>query len=466
VRDHVILLDSVRAIEAIVPGAPRHVPAATRPPDADRSWEDPSAGVRTCPTYPHDTPRRRDADDRIDMTSTSTAPPTYVFRGGERWRNPWDDYRALRDHDPVHRSAHPEFGEFWVLSRHEHVFDAVRDHATFSSAQGLTLDPNVMDMFEGRAAPIVMMDPPEHTAMRRLVSAPMTPRRVASIADDVARFIDRGLDDITASGGSCDIIETLFKPLPSFLVAHYLGVPLEDRERFDHWTDVIVAANAAGDITAAPEAALELFTYGNELVERRRREPGDDLVSELVRAGEDRAGVEWIVGFVFTMVTGGNDTATGLLGGTAELLTAHRDQRALLIEDPSLIGVAVDEFLRLTSPVQNLARTTTTDVTIDGVTIPAGRKVLLLYGAANRDPRVYGPDADELDVTRAPERILSLGYGAHHCLGASVARLAARITIERLLDRFPDFSVDAAQGTFAPGMFIRRYDRLPFRARD
>lgn len=400
------------------------------------------------------------------MTATSSPAPRYVLRGGERWRDPWDDYRHLRDHDPVHRSEHSDSGEFWVLSRHEHVFAAARDTATFSSARGLTLDPDAMAMFEGRAAPIVMMDPPDHTAMRRLVSAPMTPRRVAAIEHDVARFVDERLDDIAAAGGDGDIVEMLFKPLPSFLVAHYLGVPGEDRTRFDHWTNAIVAANAGGDVAAALEAALDLFTYATELVERRRVEPGDDLVSELVRAGEERAGVEWIVGFVFTMVTGGNDTTTGLLGGAAELLTTHRDQRSLLLNDRSLIASAVDEFLRLSSPVQNLARTTTTSVVVDGVTIPAGRKVLLLYGSANRDQREYGPDADTLDVTRSPERILAFGYGAHHCLGAAVARLAARVALERLLDRFPDFAVDAARGSFAPGMFVRRYERLPFRAED
>lgn len=398
------------------------------------------------------------------MTGDPGSAPLFVFRGGERWRDPWDNYRALRDEDPVHRCDHDELGEFWVLSRHEHVFAAARDTTRFSSAAGLTLDPDAMAMFADRAAPLVMMDPPDHTEMRRLVSAPMTPRRVGAMGEEVAAFVDRQLDGLLAEGGDGDIIEALFKPLPSFLVAHYLGVPATDRHRFDRWTDSIVAANADGDVAAAPDAALELFTFAEQLVERRRRDPGDDLVSALVRAGEARASVEWIVGFVFTMVTGGNDTTTGLLGGAAELLTAHRDQRALLLEEPARIGPAVDEFLRLTSPVQNLARTTTTDVSVDGVTVPADRKVLLLYGAANRDPRAYGPDADDLDVTRAPERMLAFGYGAHHCLGAAVARLAARVALERLLERCPDFEVDARHGTFAPGMFVRRYETLPFRA--
>ena len=285
--------------------------------------------------------------------------PSYILRGGDLWRDPWDDYRRLRDSSPVHRGELPDTGEFFVLSRFADVFDAVRDTATFSSAQGLTLDPDVMQIFEGRAAPIVMMDPPDHTTMRRLVSRPMTPRAVAATEPEISAFVAERLDEIADAGGEIDIIEALFKPLPSLIVAHYLGVPAADRARFDGWTGAIVAANASGEMAAAADAFASLFEYGNDLIELRRRDPGDDLVSDLVRAGEDRADAFWIVGFVFTMVTGGNDTTTGLLGGAVDLLTEHRDQRRLLLEDPALIRWSVDELLRLTTPVQNLARTTT-----------------------------------------------------------------------------------------------------------
>jgi cytochrome P450 len=389
----------------------------------------------------------------------------YLMRGGERWRDPWPAYRRLRYDAPVHRVDHEMYREFWVLSRFDDVFETARDTGTFSSAQGLTPDAVGMAMFEGRAAPIVMMDPPEHTAMRRLVSQPMTPRRVASIEPAIQAFVDERLDAV-AERGEVDIIEALFKPLPSFVVAHYLGVPIEDRARFDGWTNAIVAAAAAGDVAGAPNAALDLFGYATELIERRKTEPGDDLVSDLVRAGDDQVSSEWIVGFVFTMVTGGNDTTTGLLGGAAELLTQHPDQRQVLLDNRSLILPAVNEFLRLTTPVQNLARTTTRPVTLHGETIPEGRKVMLLYGAANRDEREFGPHAEQLDVRRDVKRMLSFGYGAHHCLGAAAARLQAGIALERILDRFPRFAVDAAAGRFAPGPYVRRYESLPFTTAD
>jgi cytochrome P450 len=163
------------------------------------------------------------------------------------------------------------------------------------------------------------------------------------------------------------------------------------------------------------------------------------------------------------MVTGGNDTTTGMLGGAVQLLTQRTDQRELLVADPGLIPDAVEELLRLTSPVQGLARTTTRDVDIDGATIPKGRKVLLLYGAANRDNDMYGPDADELDVTRQPKHILTFSHGNHHCLGAAAARMQARVALEELLATFPHFDVDLAGVEWAPGPYVRRPTTVPFR---
>jgi cytochrome P450 len=169
-----------------------------------------------------------------------------------------------------------------------------------------------------------------------------------------------------------------------------------------------------------------------------------------------------MLGFAFTMVAGGNDTTTGLLGVALQLLTEHREQRRKLVEAPDLIPDAVEELLRLASPVQGLARTTTREVELRGRRIPAGARVLLLYAAANRDPREFGADAEQLDVERAPRRILAFGHGAHHCLGAAAARLAGRVVLEELLTTLPDFTVDAGAGAFAEGHYVRRYASLPF----
>ncbi|HWE53926.1 MAG TPA: cytochrome P450 [Acidimicrobiales bacterium] len=385
----------------------------------------------------------------------------FAPRSGESWRDPFPMYADLRDHDPVHWV---ESGDYWVLSRFDDVFAAARDHGRFSSAQGLTFSYDDM-AFAGleEARPIVMMDPPQHTDFRRLVARAFTPRSVADLEPEVREFVVSRLDALGRAGGG-DVAASVWKPLPSMVVAHYLGVPESDRTQFDGWTESIVAATAAGDVLGAPEAVADLFGYFTSLVDYRRRSGdfGTDTVSALLSDGASAVDTLGVLGFAFTMVTGGNDTTTGLLGGSCELLTADRRQRSLLLDDPSLIPGAVEELLRLTSPVQGLARTTTEDISLHGRTIPAGRRVLLLFGSGNRDERKFGADAAALDVRRDPKPILTFGYGAHHCLGAAVARLQARVALEELLSRFPDFEVDFETGQFAPGHFVRRYLHLPF----
>src|SRR4030088_116585 len=245
-----------------------------------------------------------------------------------------------------------------------------------------------------------MQDLPVVADFRKVVSRGFTPRQVRAVEPAVRDFVVERIERIRANGGG-DIVGELFKPLPSMVVAHYLGVPDEDRNQFDGWTEAIVAANttdggAAGALGGLGEALGEMMAYFTALIERRRIEPEDDTVSHLVAAGVgadgDIAGVLSILAFTFTMVTGGNDTTTGMLGGSVQLLHQRPDQRRLLAENPDLIGGSVDEFLRLTSPVQMLGRTVTRDVTIGDVTIPEGRRAIFLYGSGNRDERQYGDD--------------------------------------------------------------------------
>lgn len=390
--------------------------------------------------------------------------------GRDTWRDPYPLYARLRDDDPVHRAP----GGWWVLSRFADVWDAVRDTAAFSSASGLTFTNEVEAL--GLTPTIVMMDPPDHTRYRRLVSRGFTPRHVEALEPQLRAYVRARVDalvDACASGGDVDLVAALARPTPSWVVAHYLGVPLEDRARFDEWTHAIV-----GQTGDAADALAGLYRYFTELVARRRagghaapegggRPVGDDLVSILVRADGEGAGIglEGVLGYAFVMIAGGNDTATGLLAGSAELLAAHPDQRRALVDDPSRIPAAVEELLRLTSPVQGLCRVATRDVELHGTTIAAGDRVLLCYGAANRDPREFGADADALDVTRPVPRLLTFAAGAHYCLGAAAARLQGRVVLEELLARCPDFTVDAARGVFAGGAFTRRYESLPFAAR-
>jgi cytochrome P450 len=383
----------------------------------------------------------------------------------ETWTSPWQMYADLRDHDPVHHVDRPGGRDYYVLSRHADVMAAAIDTATYSSAQGLTVEYDELETI-GLAdnPPLVMMDPPDHTAFRKLVARGFTPRQVTTLEPEVRAFVVDRLDRLRDSGGG-DIVEALFKPMPSMVVAHYLGVPEVERDRFDAWTDAIVSASSEGAIGAATEAIVEMMGYFSELIERRRVEPGDDTVSHLVAAGvgDDDAGILSILSYVFAVVTGGNDTTTGMLGGAVQLLEAERGQRKLLLDDPALVPDAVEELLRLTSPVQGLARTVTSEVELHDIVIPEGRRVLLLYGAANRDPRRYGPDADELDVRRRPGQLLTFTQGNHHCLGAAAARLQARVALEELLARCPEFTVDLDAVQWAPGPYVRRPTTVPFR---
>ena len=389
-------------------------------------------------------------------------------RGGETWRDPFTMYRALRDHDPVHRVASDD-GDYWVMSRFDDVFAAVVDAATFSSADGLTMAYGEMEKL-GVEAPIVMMDPPSHTKLRKLSIKRFTPQQVRAIEPMVRAFVIERVERLREMGEG-DIISELLKPLPSVVVAHFLGVPQEDRSLFDRWTDSIVAANALGDVMSAEQAVGEMFGYFAALIEKRRKDPADDMLSTLVHAEIDGEPVSMaqILGMGFTMVTGGNDTTTGLLSGAVELLTRHPDQRARLLADPALMPRALEEFLRLTSPVQGLARTTMCDVEIDvdgtKQTIPRQKKVMLLYGSANRDEREFGPAASDCDITRKIRRHLTFGYGPHHCIGAAAARLQSRIAHEEHLSRSPDFVVDPDNGKFANGHFVRRYESMPFSAK-
>jgi cytochrome P450 family 130 len=388
----------------------------------------------------------------------ATTDLVYKPFGRETWRDPFSLYRRLRDEDPAHRSP----DGYWVLSRFQDVFQAARDTATFSSAQGLTFHNEREQL--GLSPTIVMMDPPEHSRSRRLVSRSFTPRHVAGLEADLRPLVRARLRQLREAGAA-DFVAGLARPVPSWVVAHFLGVPEEDRHLFDRWTEALVQGGAAQP-TGAGTALAELYGYFTDLVDRRRRQPADDLVSMLVRAGDEGAGIgtEGILGYAFVLIAGGNDTTTGLLAGAAELLTTFPDQRRRLLDEPALVARGVEELLRLTSPVQGLCRVAERDVVIEDSTIGRGDRVLLCYGAANRDTREFGPDAEALDVTRRIDRLLSFSTGAHFCLGAAAARLQGRVVLEELLRECPAFVVDADAGVFADGAFTRRYQSLPFAA--
>lgn len=382
--------------------------------------------------------------------------------------DPYPAYRRLRDEDPVHRHADPPF---WALSRFGDVWAAVRDAAAFSSAQGLTFFPDEIGTL-GLAPTMVMLDPPRHTVLRKLISHGFTPRRTAALEGLLREFV-RGrialMERKAADGEPVDLHRDFSSPLPTFALAHLLGVPEADRARFDPWVAALVgfqdggfgaeALNAGGAI----EAVAEMFGYFTDLVAARRAEPIGDLISALAAAEADGERLtDWdILGFCFVMVAGGNDTTGNLISHGVALLDGDHGQRERLAADPSLIPNALLEFLRLEGSVQALARTTTAPVVLHGVEIPAGEKVMMMYGAANRDEREFGPTADRLDVTREIPRHLGFASGVHFCIGSHLAKLQARVALEELLAGHPHVGVDLDRAERLSSAFTRGWVSLP-----
>ncbi len=379
--------------------------------------------------------------------------------------NPYPAYRQLRDNDPVHRHEEPPF---WVLSRFADIWDAVRNPDVYSSEQGLTFYPDEIGEL-GLAPTIVMLDPPRHGELRRLISRGFTPGRVAALEPMIRQFVRKRIAMMqrkAIDGEPVDLHRDFASPIPTFVLAHLLGVPESDRARFDPWVAALTHVQNSGfslESVGASNAVAEMFGYFNDLIVARRAEHDADLISALTMAEVDGEKLtDWdILGFCFVMVAGGNDTTGALIAHAVMLLDAFPDERTKLAEDLSLIPGTLLEFLRMEGSVQGLARTTLAPVTIHGVDIPPGEKVLMLYGSANRDEREFGPTADRLDVTREVPRQLGFSSGPHFCVGSHLARLQTRVALEELYASQPGVGVDLAGAQRLQSPFTRGWTRLP-----
>jgi cytochrome P450 len=387
--------------------------------------------------------------------------------------NPYPAYSWLRDHDPVHHHpADSRAPAFWALSRFADVWDAVRRPEVFSSASGLTFFRDEIGQL-GLPPTIVMLDPPVQTQLRALIGRGFTPRRVALLEDRIREFVRGRLAGVAvraADGLSVDLHHDFSATIPTWVLAELFGLPESDRERFGPWVQTLTRLQNDGFDTsgllgagAGVQVIGEMFEYFTAAIAAARSDPGDDLLGALVTAEIDGERLtDWdILGFCFVVVAGGTDTTASLISHTVQLTGAAPAQRALLVDDPSLVPDALSECLRLESSVQGLARTTLEDVEVEGVRIPAGEKVMMLYGAANHDPREFGETADRLDVRRQAPRHLAFSSGPHFCIGSHLARLQARVGIEELLAAFPQVDVDAAAGVRHHSAFVRGWVSLP-----
>jgi cytochrome P450 len=359
-----------------------------------------------------------------------------------------DVYRVLRDEHPVY---HDPLNDSYSLSRFEDVWQAVHDPETFSSA----------GVAEAETLPglIIYLDDPHHGWLRAIVSRAFTPKRIADLEPRV-RELAAGLVGASVERGCCDVVHDLAAPLPSTVIAELLGVPAEHVASFRSWTEEFLGIASVDDFA---DAAANIFRLAGEILDARRRAPCDDLISALLAAEVDgvRLSDEDLLGFCFNLIIAGNDTTTSLIENGVSLLARHPDQRAELVEDPSLIPGAIEEMVRIDSPVQTLPRTSTREVELHGVTIPTGSRVQLVWGAANLDEREF-TDPTRFDIHRTMVRHLGFGHGTHFCLGAALARLEARVVFEELLARAPDYEIDGEPLRYT-STWARSFRRLDIR---
>jgi cytochrome P450 len=375
--------------------------------------------------------------------------------------DPYPRYRRLRDEQPV---AHNPELDCWFLFRFDDVLTAVHDHQRFLSGHGISVAPGR----ETQPAPtLIAMDNPLHDDLRTAVSRKFSPRAIKELETVVVALAEDHVDAIVAAG-SCELMHDVAIPLPMIVVGDLLGVRPEDRPQFREWADALVHQDPRREETMAPAkvAGAELGRYFAAVIADRRQAPRDDLVSDLIAAEVRGRPLELheIVGFAFLLVVAGTETTTNFIGNAVLALSARPEQLASLRADPSRGANAVEEVLRYDGPVQGLARVTAVDVELSGTTIPAGSRVQLRYGSANRDEREF-VDADRFDVGRPAGRHVAFGHGIHHCLGAALARLEGRIVLEQLVRRTTDWEVTGPVERW-PSAEVRGPSRLPlaFRA--
>jgi cytochrome P450 len=358
--------------------------------------------------------------------------------------DPHPVYARLRAEAPV---LWCPSGQFWALSRYEDVRRVGHDTTLFSSRRGTLLTDGRARDAGGPHAPgarhLMRSDPPDHTMLRKIVSRSFTPRMISSL-EDRARVIARDLLGQIDPDAVTDVVAALSAPFTTFVIAELMGVPRERWADFWTWTDSAIAQVDAGRSDPGLSRHIsDLMAFFGELIEQRRRQPADDIVTDLVAGalhGEPLTELDLLTYCKFLLVAG-TETTRNLISSGIALLSEAPDQRRLLIDSPDLLPGAVEEMLRVVSPVLAFCRTATADTEIRGQRIAAGDYVALLYASANRDEDIW-PDPDRFDVLRHQARPhVAFGFGAHVCLGASLARMEARVLFEELLRAFPDFQV-------------------------
>ena len=364
--------------------------------------------------------------------------------------DPYPAYRRLRDESPVH---HVEVDDLWVVTRHEHCTEILRNPTAFSSKTGIGrlmsggLGKRAVERIGDAAEPLqfltdlrvlIALDPPDHKRLRRLVNRPFTPREIGVHEDRIRQLSEDCFNGLFATNadGRADWVKDYTWPFPVLVIAELLGVPTSLRDDFKRWSDDLVGF--LGGVGPDPEAGvasfMEMFSFFHEAIAARRSEPSEDLISMLIHnadADDEPLTADELVLFCVLLLVAGNETTTNLLSNAMKILASDPALIARLQDEPGMIPGAVEEVLRFDGPVQALPRGTTRSVSLDGVQIPANSTVLVYFGAANRDERHFA-DPDRFELDRKTTDHIAFGSGIHLCLGAPLARLEASIGLETL----------------------------------
>jgi len=351
--------------------------------------------------------------------------------------NPYEVYERLRSEDPIHRMR---LINAWALTEYDDALAILQDHRRFSSGE------NKLEYAPYRT--MLDLDPPDHTRLRSLVSKAFTPRAVAALGPRIQEIVDELLDEL-ADKDSFDLISDFAFPLPVIVIAEMLGIPSEDRDKFNVWSnDIALAVEpilSGEEIVRVERASDEIIEYFEGIIEQRRREPREDMLSALLAAEEegDRLTHDELLGTLMLLLVAGNETTRSLIGNGMLALLKNPEQLQRLRDSPDLLDSSIDEMLRYDSPVQFIIRVVMEDVEFKGKQFRAGQKAVILVGAANRDPTVFA-DPGAMDIGRQEKSHISFGRGIHYCLGSPLALLEARVAFANLIERFS--SIELVEG--------------------
>lgn len=384
-------------------------------------------------------------------------------------QNLYEVYRTLREEHPVQKS---EVWDCWLVLGYSDVQSALRD-ARFSSSKMTTFSRSLPENVRAEVQPLIrilssfmgLSDPPDHTRLRRLVNKAFTPRVVAGMRARIQSIVDDLLGGLSRSN-TPDIVKEFAYPLPATVITEMLGLPARDVQRFKEWSDDIVGFIGAGRATSErAERGLEsmsaLTEYYRPIIEERRRQPQDDLISALTTAQDqgDQLTDEELLATSITLLAGGHETTAGLIGNGLLALAQHPEETLKLRGDPNLLTPAIEELLRYDSPVQRAERVALEDVVVSDKCIRRGERVFLVVGSANRDPAQF-EQPDRLDLARRENKHIAFGQGIHFCIGAPLARLEGAIAIQSFLDRFGSFQVASPTLEWQESVAIRSLKSL------